>query len=251
MSTDASHAAAVVSLRPVEQSPLSPMPRLILSMTAGIAGGVLACAAIILLEVFEIGALQPGDLPRVDDPRNMTAEQIVEFQAVVRTNEYLRTSLFVAAFGAAVGGVLGFVAGVARKSLRASSAGLLGGIVVGAMAGALGGMADLFALERLWPMEFDHTYKAMVGHTTAFLIAGVGIGGAAGLVARQLPQTLGVVLAAALIAGLVYPGIAAYFFPVLNTDAAVPDGFWSLLLWTILPALLMGIGIGRTHAPLR
>ena len=91
----------------------------------------------------------------------------------------------------------------------------------------------------------------MAAHSSAFLIAGVGVSIMPGLMARSFWPTLGVVLAAALIAGLAYPGVAAYYFPVPNTDAAVPVvGRGPLLLWLALPTMLMALGLARTRPPL-
>jgi len=231
-------------------TPFGPWARLGVSFTAGLAAGAIAFAALLVMSRYQLFFRLPDEVFPLLRQNRLSPEETAFVSSALRTQAYQNTALTVAVFGAIVGGLLGLASGGSRKSAFASSAGLGGGLIAGAGAGALGGLVDLFALERLWAMDFDHTYKAMVGHSSAFLIAGVGIGGTAGLAARQVTRTLGVVLAAALIAGLIYPGLAAALFPVLNTDAAIPDGRLALLLWMVLPAGLMGLAIGRTKAAL-
>lgn len=247
-SAQTSIASEVATTRPAV--PIGPAYRFTLSFAAGLAAGVLAFAALFTMARNGLEFRVPDEIAVIREKRQMSFEEAAMVVKAERKLAYQNTALTVAVFGAFAGGLLGMIAGVSRRSLFASSAGLFGGTVVGAGAGALGGLADLYALEWMWPMAFDHSYKAMVGHSAAFMIAGVGIGGAAGLAARQVPQTLGVVLAAALIAGLVYPGVAAVLFPVLNTDAAIPEGMLAQLLWLILPAGLMGMAMGRTRPSL-
>lgn len=241
----------VVNITPRRAAiPFGPSARLGLSFTTGLAAGAIAFAAMLMMSRYQLFFGLPDEVFPLLKRDQLSPEEIAFVSSALRTQAYQNTALTVAVFGAVVGGLLGLSSGVSRKSPLGSSVGLLGGVVAGAGAGALGGLVDLFTLERLWSMDFDHTYKAMIGHSSAFLIAGVGIGGMAGLAAQQVTRTLGVVLAAALIAGLIYPGLAAALFPVLNTDAAVPDGRLALLLWTVLPAGLMGLAIGRCKAAL-
>ncbi|MGC1272915.1 MAG: hypothetical protein WBC44_04355 [Planctomycetaceae bacterium] len=247
-SAQTSIASEVATARPAV--PIGAGYRFGLSFTAGLAAGALAFVALFAMARNGLEFRVPEEIAVIREKRQLSLEEAAMVVKAERKQAYQNTALTVAVFGAFVGGLLGMIAGVSRKSLFASSAGLFGGTVVGAGAGAVGGLVDLYALEWLWPMGFDHSYKAMVGHSAAFLIAGVGIGGAAGLAARQVPQTLGVVLAAALIAGLIYPGVAAALFPMLNTDAAIPEGALAQLLWLILPAGLMGLAMGRTRSPL-
>jgi hypothetical protein len=182
----------------------------------------------------------------------LTQEETGLLVAASILRDYQNTALQVAILGAAAGGLLGLVEGLARRSAVASIVGCVGGMLLGGAAGALGGIVDLYALSRLWTMDFDITFKSMAAHSSAYLIAGIGIAIVVGLTRRRLFPTLGVVLAAALLAGLIYPGLAACLFPVENTDAAVPTvGVGPLMLWTMLPTVLIGLAIARTarHAP--
>lgn len=219
-----------------------------LSTSAGLVAGLIAFAGIL-----QAGWLVP--LPsdvyelmvKAQDER-LTHQENAYVDAALMSQFYYNTMLHVAIFGAAAGGLLGLWAGVTQRSASASFVGLVGGAIAGAVAGAVGGAVDLFAIDRLWYHDFEVTFKTMLGHSAAFLIAGIAIGTVAGLVIHKLASTLGVTLAAALIAGLIYPGLAAFLFPVLNTDVPVPYDPYNpvpLLVWTLLPTGLMGLALGR------
>lgn len=191
----------------------------------------------------------PAHVERLLDRDELTRAEFDQIEDASRVRDYRNTALSVAILGGVAGGVLGLAAGLRRKTAAAAAGGLIGGVVLGAAFGGLGGLTELFAAYRLWPLDIERTFKTMAAHSTAFLIAGVGIGLGAGLAARRVRHSLGVVLAAALVAGLVYPGLAAFLFPVANTDLVVPDAFGPLLLWTVMPLALMGLALGRTRAP--
>lgn len=189
----------------------------------------------------------PEHLYPLLDKQRLTAEEAdMLFAATVR-REYQNTALQVAMLGAAAGCLLGLVEGLARRSIMATLIGCVGGMILGGLAGAAGGITDLYVLSWLWGMDFDITFKSMAAHSSAFLLPALGIAIVVGLTRRRLLPTVGVVLAAALLAGLIYPGLAAYLWPVENTNAAVPIvGTGPLLLWTMLPAMLISLAVART-----
>ncbi|MBA3313599.1 MAG: hypothetical protein M3552_15705 [Planctomycetota bacterium] len=214
------------------------------SFAAGTLAGFIA-----FLGIQEFGYFfrLPVHLGPLLDKQELTQEEFKLLTAAAILRDYQNTALQVAILGAAAGGLLGLVEGLARRSLLATVIGCVGGILLGGIAGAVGGIADLYALTWLWGMEFDITFKSMAAHSVAFLLAGIGIALVVGLTRGRLFQTLGVVLAAALLAGLIYPGLAAYLWPIENTNAAVPTvGRGPLMLWTMLPAVLIGLAIART-----
>ncbi len=189
----------------------------------------------------------PEHLYPLLDKQELTPEEANLLSAAFMRREYQNTALQVAMLGAAAGALLGLVEGLARRSILATLIGGVGGLLLGGLAGAAGGAIDLYVLSWLWGMNFDITFKSMAAHSIAFLLPGLGIAIVVGLTRRRLLPTVGVVLAAALIAGLIYPGLAASIWPVPNTDAAVPMGeMGPLLLWTMLPTMLMALAIART-----
>jgi len=214
------------------------------SFAAGALAGYIAFVGIVeFAYVFQI----PEHLTPLLSKRNLTQEEADTLYAAEVLRQYQNTALQVAILGAAAGCLLGFVEGLARRSILATLVGCVGGTVLGGLAGAAGGAIDLFVLSWLWGMNFDITFKSMAAHSMAFLLPALGIAIVIGLTRRRLLPTIGVVLGAALLAGLIYPGLAAYLWPVENTNAAVPIvGTGPLLLWTMLPAMLMGLAIART-----
>lgn len=193
----------------------------------------------------------PPEVERLAWQERISIEEAAILNEAEILQTYQNTALSVAILGGVAGGFLGFAAGLRRRTLTASTGGMVGGALLGAAFGAAGGLLELYVAYRLWPMDFEQTFKTMAAHSIAFLAIGAGIGLAAGLAARRVGASLGVVLAAALIAGLVYPGLAAAVFPVPNTDAVVPRTFGPLLLWTVMPLGLMGLALGRTKAARR
>jgi uncharacterized membrane protein YjjP (DUF1212 family) len=192
----------------------------------------------------------PAHLSPLLDKRELTVKEADMVLAALTRREYQNTALQVAMLGAAAGALLGLVEGLARRSILATLVGGAGGLLLGGLAGAAGGAIDLYVLSWLWGMDFDITFKSMAAHSVAFLLPALGIAIVVGLTRRRLLPTVGVVLAAALLAGLIYPGLAAYLWPVENTNAAVPIvGTGPLLLWTMLPAMLMSLAIARTGRP--
>jgi len=195
----------------------------------------------------------PPEVDRLNYIDQITHEEAARLEAAEILRSYQNTALSVAILGGVAGGILGLAVGLRRRTFAATGGGLIGGVLLGATFGGLGGLVEMYLGYRLWslnfgPLDFERTFKTMVTHSAAFLIAGVGIGLAAGFAARRVRHSLGVVLAAALIAGLVYPGLAAALFPVLHTDAVIPHEVGPLLLWTVMPVALMGLALGRTKA---
>lgn len=223
-----------------------------LSTFTGLFAGLIAFVGIL-----QVGWLIPlpidvSELMIKAQDERLTRQENDYVDAALTTQFYYNTMLHVAIFGAAAGGLLGFWAGVTRRSTSASFLGLIGGAIAGGIAGAVGGAVDLYAILELWHHDFEVTFKTMLGHSAAFLIAGVAIGTVAGLVIHKVPRSLAVTLSAALIAGLIYPGLAAFLFPVMNTDVPVPYDPYNpipLLVWTLLPTGLMGLALGRINAP--
>lgn len=207
-----------------------------------VAGGV----AFLGIGLYGTAFRLPPDVDRLAYQDFLTREDAAILMAAEELRAYQNTALSVAILGGVAGGILGLAAGLRRRTFAATAGGLTGGVLLGSAFGGLGGLVELYLGNSLWPLEFERTFKTMATHSTAFLIAGVGIGLAAGLAARRVRHSLGVVLGAALIAGLVYPGVAAAAFPVSHTDAVVPREFGPLLLWTVMPIALMGLALGRT-----
>ena len=215
------------------------------------AGAIAGYVAFFGIREFGFLFQLPEHLIPLLDKQRLSPEEVDSLIAAETLLRYQNTAVQVAILGAAAGCLLGLVEGLARRSFRTTLIGGLGGMLLGGLAGAAGGIVDLYVLSRLWDMQFETIFKAMAAHSIAFLLVGLGMAIVVGLTRGRVVPTVGVVLAAALIAGLIYPGLAASIWPVPNTDAAVPlDAMGPLLLWTMLPTLLMALAIARTGRPL-
>jgi hypothetical protein len=217
--------------------------RAALFLAIGVAAGV---AAFVAIGRYGASFQLPPEIRRLAAQERPTLEEWALINAAEIKQTYQNTALSVAILGGVAGAFLGLAAGLRRRTFRASTGGMVGGVLLGAAFGAAGGLLELYVAYWLWPMDFERTFKTMATHSIAFLAIGAGIGLAAGLTARRVGASLGVILAASLIAGLVYPGLAAAMFPIANTDAVVPRTFGPLLLWTVMPLALMGLALGRT-----
>lgn len=214
-----------------------------------VAGALAGYVAFFCIERFGYYFQIPAHLAPLTLKERPTPEEVAILTEALQVREYQNTALQVAILGSIAGAFLGLVEGLARRSVLATLVGGVGGALLGGIAGAAGGVVDLYTLSWLWSMDFEMTFKSMTAHSIAYLLTGVGIAIVVGLTRRRLLPTLGVVLAAALLAGLIYPGVAAHFWPIENTDAAVPMPIFErgpLLLWTMLPAVLIGLAIART-----
>lgn len=176
----------------------------------------------------------------------MTPEQAAAEEAYLRKRDYTNTTLSLALFGLAAGAFLGIAAGMTREAAGAVI-GLFCGASAGAAFGALGGAAEVYVY-RLWGYRTDPLFRAMAGQAIAFFLAGSGIGLGAGLPVRRALRIAAAAAAAGLLAGVIYPGLAAALFPISDTNSLVPEGTGPLLLWTLLPAGLMGLTAARASA---
>lgn len=256
MSDQTNHVPATPVAAIAEQTRLRRLCRAALFVGVGATAGIVAfCGIGRYGESFRL----PRDVVGLVDKERLTdAEFAALTEARVVTN-YRNTALSVAILGGVAGGLFGLAAGLTR-GMFVATAGFVGGTLLGILFGGMAGTVELFAAYRIWPIGIDSSYKAMATHSIAYLIVGAAVGVAAGLAARRVRASLGVVLAAAVIAGLIYPGVAAHLFPVENTDAVVPPAFLMgdagfspfrfapLVLWTLLPTALMGLGLGRIKA---
>jgi hypothetical protein len=230
--------------------------RAALFIGVGATAGVVAFYGIgIFGESFRL----PEEIIVLMSKERLTEEEFAALTEARVTASYQNTALSVAILGGVAGGLFGLAAGLPR-GMFVATAGLFGGTLLGSLFGGMAGTVELFTAYQIWPIGVDSSYKAMATHSIAYLIVGVAIGIVAGLAVRRVRASLGVVLAAAVIAGLVYPGVAAHLFPIENTDAVVPPAallgdpgfspfrFAPLALWTLLPTALMGLALGRIKA---
>lgn len=211
-------------------------------MAVGIVGGAHAWWA-----ASELGQSFPLD-PKVRpllDKQTLTPEEELRLGRAEMDKTLKNTALSLGIFGAIVAAFIGGVEGVLRRRILAALTGVVVGVLAGGGFGVLGGLADASIYDRLQPEGIDPTYLAIMMHGAAFVLAGLGVGVAAAVGARQWSKIF-VIAAAGLVAGSLFPIVAAVILPVPNADVPLPVEPELLGLWMLLPAGLMGLAAGRT-----
>jgi hypothetical protein len=156
-------------------------------------------------------------------------------------------TLFVTILGVIVGGGLAASEAVARRLGWFILAAVLAGAAVGALFGFLAGLAGNMAFDLHQPIGSLSPLAKTIRSQTAMLgILGVGIGLSMGLLSgcRRTVLTCGVGgLLAGVLAGIVYPMLAAVCLPTVATELVVPSHRAGRLLWIGVMTGLLGVAI--------
>ncbi|MCA9070657.1 MAG: hypothetical protein KDA84_17120, partial [Planctomycetaceae bacterium] len=98
--------------------------------------------------------------------------------------------------------------------------------------------------------QMDVTLQTSVVHGVMWVLVGLGVGIACGLLAAPRLKSIGkatiTLVGTGIVVGLFYPFLAAVFFPNDRSDWTVPDGFGNRIFWAMLASLLFSIAVGRT-----
>jgi hypothetical protein len=226
--------------------------RTLVVAVAGLCGAAIAGAAIAGIgEVFilppELAALGVGGIPGAADQQRIAAGNAVVF--------YKHSALWVATAGAILGGLFGLVLGLFRRSATALVVGTLAGTLLGGAFGACAGPLAVY-LDRFLRANLPSGQLAvsdsglMLMHAAPWLVVGLGCGLGAGLGAfgkrgRTAAGTMLVAGVAGLLGGAVYPIVAGMVLPLADPSLPIPEESGSRLLWLGLPAVLMGLSLGR------
>lgn len=223
---------------PLETPVVRSRPSLVVTAAAGLVAG--ACAWLAVSRLIDFEYLPPEIMGLLGRP---TPQQQATFDAAVRIRDYRNAAIAYATLGAAAGGLIGGAACLRRS--KTAVVGMIAGLAFGAICGAHGGAAGQFLVERLRTTPLDSILRTTAATATAFVMTGFGVGAAVAVTSRRAAPLVGAI-AAALIAGLVYPVLVAALFPAVPTDKVVPWQAWPQLLWAMLPSALFGIAVGRT-----
>ncbi len=222
---------------------LHPAVRAFLFLAAGIVAGLIAFAAI---DRFGSSFALPTDVEPIAAMGLRSGEQDQILGAAMARRNYQNTALTVAILGGVTGAILGLVAGIGRGTAAKSLLGSTLGFVLGAAGGAAGGLADVYTVQRLEQNDgIAPAIKTVAAHSAAFLGAGLGVGLGIGLIGRRILPSTAMGSAAGVVAACLFSVIVAALFPVTNTDMAVPPRIGPLLFWSLLPAAVIGLGLGR------
>jgi hypothetical protein len=129
------------------------------------------------------------------------------------------------------------------------------GFLLGGLLGGVAGAGAGYAGRLLWgwletSTQWDITLRTCVTHAAVWTILGVGIGLATGLLAaprlKNVFKAAGTLIGAGIVAGMLYPFLAAVFFPNANPDRTIPEGLANRIFWAMLASVLLSIALGHT-----
>lgn len=170
------------------------------------------------------------------------------WSAEMRANSYRNAGLSAGIVGLSAGSLLGLTVGWRRRSAARVAVGVMAGGVLGAAFGATGGFAGMAVHLWLQGAGADQIHVALAVHSTIFVLTGFGVGLGVGIAAgyplRHILPIAGAAAAAGIAAGLAYPVVAFVAFPTSDPSWPVPERPGSILLWTTLSAVFIGVAIG-------
>lgn len=226
--------------------------RVVVCALAGLLAALIARAAIAL--VGDVFHLTP-ELAAIGASQNPSAEDTQRYTVAMFEVRYSHAALWLAAAAGILGGIMGLTLGLFRRSVAKTFVGTACGVLCGAVAGAAGGYLstslEYVSRTRLTaPDASVSEFMTMLWHSVAWLLVGLGCGlgtalGTPTLRVRILVGTVVVAAVAGLVAGTIYPVVAGVALPLTNASLPFPDEPQSLLLWLGLPAVLIGLTLGR------
>lgn len=222
MSTEAAASSASVTTSAFDNSHepllrLSPIAAIVLALLAG---------AIVY-------AVYQAAFPIYDVPRELMRMFPSDEDAVKReiAKDFARTLHAVVAlsiFGALLAAFLGFAEAVARQQLGSSIPRLLSGVIIATILAAIGAVLGAQTIIRLEPFEsLGSMERTVMGQILMFGALGAGVGfcvGAVGNNRRLMYRCTGAGITAGILAGVLFPVIAAFALPRVQTDVVIPDG---------------------------
>ncbi len=203
---------------------------LVMALIGAAAGGAGLYVTETYSEHFEI----PEELKGLT--ANLSEEQTQKIDAASLKAEFQNTTLVMGLFGLAHRGPVGVGHRLDRALGGEVASGTIARRVIGSAAGAGAGYAGLWLSGWLESStQWDITLRTCVTHAAVWSIIGVGVGLAAGLlVAPRLKSTfkaIGALIGAGIVAGMLYPFLAAVLLPSGNPDRTIPEGLANRAFW--------------------
>lgn len=225
---------------------------IVLFAVVGIIAGALGVLTIVGIgERFrlprELAILGIGGPPGAEDQAKIVAGNVIL--------KYKHSALWMGAAAAVWGGLFclakTFVNPTAGNRIAATVSGIACGAVIGAIAGLTSNYVDIWILNniprgQLTPPE----HMPFILHGITWLLMGAAVGLGFGIAfSRKNPAelfaTTVVTAIAAALGGILYPLLSAFILPAANVTQAIPDGLPDKFLWMEVPALLIGLALGR------
>lgn len=192
-------------------------------------------------------------VPEIPDSLTSLSDDSPEVRAAMRkaqqTADFQNAALGFGLFGAVLAGVLAAAHGAACESLSAAARCLTVGGLLGALLGACGGLARVVAQGQLDRTALDVTVRSTLSYAVALALTGLAAGLAIGISQRDRSAAWRSGLAGAsggLVAGALYPFLAAVLLPLESADQALPTGALNALFFAALSSLLIAGAVART-----
>lgn len=150
-------------------------------------------------------------------------------------------------FGGAVGAATMLISGIAAGSFKRALLGLIGGAALGGGFGFAGGILGEYVFEQLHQVgSKPSAFKTATFHAAGFGLTAVGIGLASFFLGESFSQVVrrcaGAIVGAALASALFVP-VCGIAFPLAKTTYFVPEEAGGRLLWFLLNALCIAVGL--------
>lgn len=184
-------------------------------------------------------------------PDNMTIEQFDKAMVVIRAINIKNFGIDYALIGLAIGVAMGLLTG-GQSRIKGT---LLSG-ALGAICGWLGGVACITGMYTayeargnavvLFGMSIDPIIVTLLSHAAGWGLAGVGAGFGLCLARGGWLYACKGALGGAvggLATGMAFTVISAYFFPIAESFAIMPETLFEQLLWAVEGGSLVGLCI--------
>ena len=227
--------------------------RLIFAVSAALSGALLSWKVIEAIgEVFtlptDLASLGFGSIPSPEDQARLAS-------ATLEMN-LKNAAIWIGTIGAVLGLSFSMAVCVFRRtgisSIWTMFATVFFGALFGIAAGAVGIWLQRIARQNMEPGGTSPPEQfILLMHGAMWLICGLGIGLGLSLRSptpwRTRLESAVVIGLAGMVGGCLFPVLAGIFFPAVNSSGPIPliDPSAGRILWLTLPALLMGLAIGR------
>ncbi len=234
----------------------SVIARLTFAAFSGVLGALLSWRVIEKIgAVFEL----PADLAGLGFGSVPSPEDQARLASATLDMNIKNAAIWMGTVGAVLGAAFSLGVCVLRRtgisSIRMMFATIVSGALSGTIAGAVGIWIQMIARQNMEPGATSPPEQIILFmHSTIWLICGLGIGLGIALGGPlswrpRLESTI-VIGLVGMVGGCLFPIVAGIFFPAVNSTAPIPlvDQSAGRILWLTLPAILMGLAIGKNRS---
>ena len=227
--------------------------RLVLGSLCGLLGALVSWKVIEAIgEVFEL----PPDLAAMGFGSVPSPENQARLASATLGMNLKNAAIWMGAAGAILGAAFGVMVCVSKKpgsaSIRMLFATVLSGALLGVVSGTAGIWIQTLARQNMEPGATSPPEQmVLLMHSVMWLICGIGVGSGIALGGtmawRTRLESTVVIGLVGMVGGCLFPIVAGILFPAVNSTGPIPlvDPIAGRILWLSLPAVLMGLVIGK------